>query len=64
LKSALGLSIKIEDRELQLVVLEKIGMLYYYSGNTAMGEQFHRFAERDLTSKELEMFSNEFNLQS
>jgi tetratricopeptide (TPR) repeat protein len=53
LKKALGLSILSENQEMQLTVLEKIGMLYYYNGNTAMGEQFHRLAERGLSPHEL-----------
>lgn len=39
-----------------------MGMLYYYHGNTAMGEQYHHYAERGLSPRELEMFGNEFSL--
>ena len=41
------------NQELQLTVLEKIGMLYYYNGNTAISEQYHRYAERGLSTREL-----------
>lgn len=41
-----------------------MGMLYYYSGNTALGEQFHRLAEKGLSSKDLEFHRNEFNLSA
>jgi tetratricopeptide (TPR) repeat protein len=51
LKKALGVAILFNNQELQLTVLEKIGMLYYYNGNTAVGEQYHRYAERGLSPR-------------
>ena len=51
LKKALGIAIYCSNEELQLAALEKMGMLYYYNGNTAAGEQYHRIAERGLTPK-------------
>ncbi len=58
LKKALGIAIHLNNQELQLVVLEKIGILYYYNGNTAVGQQYHRYAERGLSPRELEMLGN------
>ena len=41
-----------------------MGMLYYYNGNTALGEQYHRLAEKGLSSKEVEFHRNQFSLSN
>jgi hypothetical protein len=38
-----------------------MGLLYYYSGNTTMGEHYHRLADKGLTSKELQLQRKDFN---
>jgi hypothetical protein len=39
-------------------------MLYYYNGNTALGEQYHKLAEKGLTGKDLEFHKNQFSLSN
>lgn len=57
------MSTHIDYPELHLEILEKMGLLYYYSGNTTMGEHYHRLADKGLTPKELQLQRKDYNHQ-
>ena len=56
LRKGLVMAIHSNEKELINGMLERIGIYFYYIGNTPIGTYYHRLAERGLTPQESEIF--------
>jgi hypothetical protein len=61
LKTALEFTVVKRWKEVEMRVLEKVSMVYYYRGNSYMAKHYKRLAETGLQQVELDIYIKEYS---